>query len=111
MTEEVSGSASGKAGSRFAGQWNYRPDVPIQTSPLFQWPPNPARMGRWFAARWFVFGENLIIVGLAILTWFFFQPSLQETKSIAFGWVALMFLRNAILITIVAGGLHYFLHA
>jgi len=107
MTQEASENS---AGSRFAGQWNYRPPVPIQTSPVFQWPPNPASIGRWFAARWFVLGENLIIVGLAVLTWFFLQPPLEETKTFAFGWIAWMFVRNVILITIVAGGLHFFLH-
>ena len=109
MTQEASGNA--QTDSRFAKQWNYRPDVPIQTSPLFQWPPQPARFARWFASRWFVFGENLIIATLATLTWLFLQPPLEETKTFAFGWIALMFLRNAVLITIVAGGLHFFLHA
>ena len=108
MTREASGNT--QADSRFAKQWNYRPAVPIQTSPLFQWPPQPQSFARWFASRWFVFGENLIIAGLATLTWLFLQPPLEETKTFAFGWIALMFLRNAVLITIVAGGLHFFLH-
>ena len=98
------------AESRFAKQWNYRPNVPIQTSPLFQWPPKPGGYAKWFAARWFVFGENAIIAALAVLTWFYFQPPLDVTKTLAPGWIALMFIRNAILITIVAGGLHYVLH-
>lgn len=110
MTQDTTTGAESGGQSRFARQWNYRPAVPIQTSPLFQWPPNPASFSRWFAARWFVFGENLIIASLAVLTWFFLQPSLEVTKTLAFDWIALMFLRNAVLITIVAGGLHYFLH-
>lgn len=96
--------------SRFARQWNYRPNVPITTSPLFQWPMNPLRIAKWFASRWFVFGENLILVGLATAVWFYFQPSLEVTKTFAFGWVALMFIRNFLLITFVAGGLHLLLH-
>ena len=97
--------------SRFARQWNYRGAVPIQTSPVFQWPPNPINVIRWFAARWFVFGENLILVALASLTWFYLQPSLEQTTTLQFGWIAKMFLRNFILIALVAGGLHVFFHA
>ncbi len=97
--------------SRFARQWNYRGAVPIQTSPVFQWPPNPRNVIRWFAARWFVFGENLILVALASLTWFYLQPSLEQTTTLQFGWIAKMFLRNFILIALVAGGLHVFFHA
>lgn len=107
MNEEVS---SEKATNRFAKQWHYRPPVPINTSPLFQLPFNLAGVARWFLNRWLVFGENLIILGLAMLTWFYFQPPLEETKTLAFGWIAKMYLRNLVLISVVAGGLHYFLH-
>ncbi len=112
MTQDASTSDKGAGSvSRFARQWHHRPAEPIGTSPLFRWPPDPAGSGRWFAARWLVFGENLIIVGLAILTWYFFQPSLEQMRTPGFGWIAQMFLRNAILVIIVAGGLHYLLHS
>jgi len=97
--------------SRFSKQWNYRPNTPIQTSPLFRWPLNIGDYARWFAARWFVFGENLIIAALAVLTWFTFQPTLEETRSFELGWIAQMFIRNFLLIVVVAGGLHFFLHS
>ena len=94
----------------FTRQWNYRPPVPIQTSPVFAWPPQPRRLLRWIADRWFALGENLILVGLATLTWFFLQPSLEVTKVLEFGWIAAMFVRNFVLIFIVAGGLHWYFH-
>ena len=96
--------------SRFARQWHYRPVTPIQTSPLYAWPPRPLALLDWIAERWFVIGENLLLAGLAMLTWYFFHPSLETTQTLAFGWIAGMFLRNAALITIVAGGLHLALH-
>ena len=96
--------------SRFESQWNYRPETPIGTSPVFAWPPRPMAILRWFAARWLVIGENLILVALAALTWWFFHPSLETTKTLELGWIAAMFLRNAFLITLVAGGLHLLLH-
>ncbi|MEM7243435.1 MAG: sterol desaturase family protein [Pseudomonadota bacterium] len=96
--------------SRFEKQWHYRPETPISTSPLFQWPPHPTAILRWFANRWLTFGENLILVALATLTWWYFHPSLETTKTLDFNWIAGMFLRNAALITAVAGGLHLLLH-
>ncbi len=107
MSQEVPTTARN---SRFAQQWHYRPKIAIRTSPLFQWPPNFANITRWVAARWLVLGENLIITALAILTWFYFQPSLEETKTLRPGWFAQMYFRNAVLITMVAGGLHFFLY-
>lgn len=95
---------------RFTKQWHYRPDVPLTTSPLFEWPLRPARVARWFAARWFVIGENLIITALACLTWWFFSPSLEQAAQLEFSWVAGIFLRNLVLMTLVAGGLHLFFY-
>ncbi len=110
MSHDTSTGKGKTSQSRFSRQWNYRPEGAIQTSPLFHWPPDPAGIGRWFAARWLVLGENVIIAGLAVLTWYYFQPSLEVTKNPEFSWIALMFLRNTALIVIVAGGLHFFLH-
>lgn len=28
-------------------EWNYRPDVPLQVSPLFLWPLDPVKMFKW----------------------------------------------------------------
>lgn len=96
--------------SRFARQWHYRPTVPILTSPLFQWPPQPRQMGRWFADRWFTFGENLIIVALAVLVWHVFEKPLAGLQTFEAKWFGLVFVRNAVLMTIVAGGLHLLLY-
>ncbi len=90
--------------------WNHVPDVPIQVSPFFSWPPNPSRMARWIAARWFQITENTIILGLALLCWSFFQPSLETTKTLSLDWIAAIWLRNMVLIFIVAGGLHWFFY-
>lgn len=110
MIQESKNPADTGSASRFARQWNYRPAEPIATSPLFQWPPRPVNIGRWFSARWLKFGENLIIVVLAVITWHYFQPPLAEVKTLGLGWIAQMFLRNVLLISVVAGGLHLLLH-
>lgn len=91
-------------------QWHYRPDVPIRVSPFFSWPLSPGRMVQWVAARWFRVAENSILVGLATVCWFYFQPPLEQTQTFAFDWIAVMWVRNMILMTVVAGGLHLYFY-
>ena len=95
---------------RFARQWNYRPDVPIQVSPLFVWPLRPARVVQWFTARWFAIAENAILTVLALACWAWLQPPLAEMKELAPGWIAQIWGRNLVLMIIVAGGLHLYFY-
>ncbi len=91
-------------------QWVYMSPAPLNTSPFFAWPPHPGAMARWFAERWLVFGENLVLVALACATWLWFQPPLEAAETFAFGWIAQIWLKNIVLITVLAGGLHLYLH-
>lgn len=92
------------------GEWSHAPALPIAVSPFFSWPPEPRRMVRWIADRWFTLGENLIIAGIAMLCWWFVQPSMAEAATLKPGWIAGIWLRNMVLMTIVAGGLHLYFH-
>lgn len=94
--------------SRFVRQWHYRPDVPIEASPLFVWPPNPARIARWIWESWFFITERSIVAGTALISWFYFQPPLEAARTLGFGWIAEIYVRNLLLMTIVAGGLHLY---
>ena len=62
----------------------------------------------WVADRWFTLAENSILVVLATLSWLWFQPPLEEARTPAFGWIAEMYLRNLVLLGVVAGGLHLY---
>ncbi|MEM1163235.1 MAG: sterol desaturase family protein, partial [Pseudomonadota bacterium] len=42
--------------------------------------------------------------------WLWFQPPLEEMATLAPGWIAQIWLRNLILMTIVAGGLHLYFY-
>ena len=86
--------------------WNHHPDLPIQVSPVFQWPPRPAAIARWFWDGWFLISEKLLIVGLAFLSWFYLQPALEVSAQFSLAWIIPMWLRNMVLMTAVAGGLH-----
>ncbi len=102
--------ADQEAPSGFERQWQHRPQVPIEVSPFFSWPPRPLRMWQWVAARWFAIAENSIVAAIACISWFWFQPPLEEAKTLAIGWIAELYIRNFILLLVVAGGLHLYFH-
>ena len=86
--------------------WNHVPEVPLRVSPFFCWPPRPAEMLRWLWQSWFLISEKLIILGVAVASYHWFQPPLAETRTFAFGWIAEIYVRNFLLIFAVAGALH-----
>ena len=67
-------------------------------------------IARWFLGRWFWISEKLILVGISFVTVAWFQPALEVTKTLAPGWILGLYLRNLILFTVIAGGLHLYLH-
>ena len=89
---------------------NHVPDVPIGVSPFFAWPPKPARMGHWVAQRWLRIAENSILALIALGVWLWFQPSLETTITLQADWIFGLWLRNLILMTGVAGGLHWYFY-
>lgn len=86
--------------------WNHLPEIPLKVSPLFVWPLNPVELAKWVWNSWFLITERLIILGIAIASFYWFQPPLEESKTLAFGWIGQMYLRNVLLAFGVAGGLH-----
>ncbi|WP_282608648.1 sterol desaturase family protein [Pelagibius sp. Alg239-R121] len=89
-------------------KWNYRPDLPLQVSPMFQWPVRPLAIFSWIWKSWFPVSERLIIVGLAAISWFYLHPALEDCRDLAFGWIAQIWARNLGLMFLVAGGLHLY---
>ena len=90
--------------------WNHVPNVPLKVSPFFTWPLQPIEMLKWVWNSWFLITEKLIIIAIALVSFYWFQPPLEETKTFAFGWIAEMYIRNLILMAAVAGGLHLYFY-
>ena len=91
-------------------EWNYLPETPIQVSPLWQWPPKPYAVFRWYFDSWFFITVNLTIVAIAFTVYFFASPTLTQTSAFQLWWIALIWVRNAIIVTLLAGTLHLWFH-
>ena len=91
--------------------WNHVPNVPIEVSPFFTWPPDPVRMFKWISSRWLQLAENSILMVVALACWTWFQPSLETAKSLHWEWIGMIWIRNLILMFMVAGGLHWFFYS
>ena len=90
-------------------EWAHRPEVPISVSPLWQWPPRPYAVFRWYFDAWFPLTINLAIAVLAFAALVWTSPTL-ETASTPGLWIGGIFLRNFILLFVVAHGLHLWFH-
>lgn len=86
--------------------WNHLPEIPLKISPVFIWPPQPVEIAKWVWNSWFLISERLIVAGIAIVCYLWFQPSLETTKSLEFGWIAQIYVRNFLLALMVGGSLH-----
>ena len=100
-----------ESGGEFARRWNYTPPVPIRVSPLFVWPLDLMAVLGWMARQWLVVTERSILVLIGLASWFWFQPPLDVTATLAPGWIAGLYGRNLVLMLAVAGGLHLYFYA
>ena len=76
-------------------EWNYKPQVPIQSSPLWEWPPSPTKIGKWFATRWMPLTENAVLVVIGLICWTWLTPSLDTMKVLHWEWIGAIWLRNS----------------
>ena len=104
--ELIHGTSAGESKS-----WNWHPAIPIQTSPLFEFPPRPIAALKWFASAWLPITEFGIYLLLAIAIWLWFQPPLAETTHLEFAWVSAIWIRNFIMMTAIATILHLWLYS
>ncbi|MFT5506063.1 MAG: lathosterol oxidase [Gammaproteobacteria bacterium] len=99
--ELISGTPAGESKS-----WNYHPEIPVQYSPLFNSPQNPAAAIKWFASAWLPFTELTIYLKIAIVVWNVVQPPIEETNSFELSWVSALWTRNSFMMIAIATALH-----
>lgn len=87
------------------GEW--KPDNKPVPGPLFRWPLKPLEILKYlFGYGGLLWRYNALYVGIAVVSWFFLTPGLSRLASFAPGWIALLNLRNAGWLILIAGGLH-----
>ncbi|MDD9884114.1 MAG: sterol desaturase family protein [Gammaproteobacteria bacterium] len=98
-------SAAGPA----AGIAGHRPPDLEQLPPLFHWPPRikESLLWLWHDA---VFPFGVLFFALAAVTWRWLTPDLAAMAEFRPGWMFAVWLRNAMLLGAVAGGLHWWLY-
>ncbi len=107
-TDEITTDTAAKKKSRSA--WHYTPDLPVTTSPYFRWPPDFRQIAQWMLGGWFPVSERLIILLLAVVANLYFQPAPEDAKTFEASWIALLFVRNFVLMAAIAGGLHWYFY-
>ncbi len=91
-------------------EWNHVPDeLPLRVMPLWQWPPRPAEVLRWYWQSWFPITVNLGFVGLAFAAVWLAAPTLDQAVEPGW-WMVAIWLRNAVLVIVLAQGLHWLFH-
>jgi sterol desaturase/sphingolipid hydroxylase (fatty acid hydroxylase superfamily) len=91
------------------GEW--RPPALLQPPLVYVWPPRPVRVLRWaFGFPGFLLPWNALWAAVAALTWAFATPDMDTMRSFAPGWIAFLLVRNLVLMLLVFGALHLWLH-
>jgi len=87
------------------GEW--QPEELPQVVPLFRWPLKIVGILKFlFWPGGYLLGWNSVYIGVGVLAWLFLTPSLERMASFRLDWIALIYLRNAALLTFFAGGMH-----
>ena len=90
--------------------WNYKPDLPLQNSPLFEFPFNFRNILSWFHINYLSLSIRVFVLFIAVLSWLLFTPNLSECKDFEFNWIMEIYLRNLFLIISIAGSIHLYFY-
>ena len=86
------------------GHW--KPPYPARYAPLFTWPLLPKAILKWFFGfPGLLWPFNTLIVLFSVITVSYLQPAIETCKTLEFGWIGLMLLRNLIIMIVFYGGL------
>lgn len=86
--------------------WHYTPSLPIAQAPYCEWPLRPRACLLHLLKSWSPLAERFFILLIAIAIWTWFTPSLERAQTFQLDWMFEIWLRNFILVTGIAGGLH-----
>ena len=82
---------------------------PMVVPPLFQSRARPLAMIKWFLSK-YMWPQSVMWIALAALMYHFFTPSLDRFASLSIDDVGLLWLRNTVMMLVIIGGQHWWLH-
>ena len=88
---------------------DYQPSTTVEPPVLYAFPPRPMAALKYLLVD-MMFPWNYLYIGLALLSWLYFTPDMARMATFEFGWYAELWLVNATVLTLVAGGLHWGLY-
>lgn len=86
----------------------YDPE-PFDVPPIFQSPPRPVAMLRWLLTS-FLWPQSLLWIGISVAVYHVATPGLERFASLSVDDVAVLWPRNIVVMVIVIGGQHWWLH-
>ncbi|EHI48357.1 sterol desaturase [SAR116 cluster alpha proteobacterium HIMB100] len=103
--------AAEKPTSPQKGAWAFTPALPLNTSPYFRFPSALSGWLGWLVRSWLPLTERLVFFALAWASWIWLTPQLAPGTGFEFSWIALVWVKNIGLMTVLAGGLHMYLYS
>lgn len=88
------------------GDW--APDAPIETAPLFDFPPRLKAVLHWLPHYFFPW--NAIFAASAVAYWAWVVPSVETMQSISIGWAAWLYAVNAACVFLFYGAFELHLY-
>jgi Delta7-sterol 5-desaturase len=88
--------------------WNHR--GPVVMSPLFDRPMPPKAALLTLTKRWVTLTRNVVFLLLAVCTYNYLLPDLAAMRTLSWDWIGPLLFRNAMLMVVLAGGLHLFFY-
>jgi sterol desaturase/sphingolipid hydroxylase (fatty acid hydroxylase superfamily) len=87
------------------GDW--KPKKLSEYPPVFVWPARPVAFLKWvFGYPGYLFPWNVIYAAISFLIWRYGLPQMATMKSFSIGWIAFLYVENALLVLLFFGAFH-----
>ena len=89
-------------------RWQVTPDLPLRPAAFYR-TLNPVEIAMHLMRTWSPLGTRAFMLIVAWGIWGFAAPDLTKAESFAVGWMAQIWIRNIVLVAVIAGALHWWL--
>lgn len=90
---------------------NWQPQGVIEPVPIFVWPPRPVGLLKWlFGWPGYFLPWGVLYMAVPLITWLYLTPEIDRMRQLELDWIALIFLRNLLLLALIAGAFHFRLY-